>query len=56
MGRINDSEMRRTFNMGIGMVVVVSPEAAQSIVGNANGSSPVYRIGEVVSGEGVSYR
>ncbi|CAO2812757.1 unnamed protein product [Amaranthus hypochondriacus] len=56
VGRINDSEMRRTFNMGIGMVVVVSPEAAQSIVGNANGSSPVYRIGEVVSGEGVSYR
>lgn len=56
VGRIDDSEMRRTFNMGIGMVLVVSPEAASRILGDANGANPIYRIGEVVTGEGVSYR
>ncbi|XP_074286428.1 phosphoribosylformylglycinamidine cyclo-ligase, chloroplastic-like [Silene latifolia] len=56
VGRIDDAEMRRTFNLGIGMVLVVSPDAAVRILGDANGSTPVYRIGEVVRGEGVSYR
>ncbi|KAJ8433936.1 hypothetical protein Cgig2_001865 [Carnegiea gigantea] len=56
VGKIDDSEMRRTFNMGIGMVLVVSPEAALRILGDATGANPVYRIGEVVTGEGVSYR
>ncbi|KAK4790730.1 hypothetical protein SAY86_018034 [Trapa natans] len=52
-GNVEDSEMRRTFNMGIGMVLVVSPEAAGGILGNEG--TIAYRIGEVVSGEGVSY-
>ncbi|KAH9621917.1 hypothetical protein KSS87_008017 [Heliosperma pusillum] len=56
VGRIDDAEMRRTFNLGIGMVLVVSPDAAVRILGDANESNPVYRIGEVVIGEGVSYR
>lgn len=56
VGRIDDGEMRRTFNMGIGMVLVVTPEAALTILGDANGTTPVYRIGEVVRGEGVSYQ
>ncbi|KAL2937274.1 Phosphoribosylformylglycinamidine cyclo-ligase chloroplastic/mitochondrial [Bienertia sinuspersici] len=56
VGRIDDSEMRRTFNMGIGMVLVVSPDAALKILGDANEANPVYRIGEVVMGEGVSYQ
>ena len=42
--------------MGIGMVLVVNPEAALRILENANGADPVYRIGEVVTGEGVSYQ
>ncbi|KAF2593544.1 hypothetical protein F2Q70_00043897 [Brassica cretica] len=55
-GRIEDSEMRRTFNLGIGMVLVVSPEAASRILGEAkNGDYVAYRIGEVVDGEGVTY-
>ncbi|XP_021776186.1 phosphoribosylformylglycinamidine cyclo-ligase, chloroplastic-like [Chenopodium quinoa] len=56
VGRIDDSEMMRTFNMGIGMVLVVSPDAALKILGDANGATPMYRIGEVKTGEGVSYR
>ncbi|KAJ0246954.1 Phosphoribosylformylglycinamidine cyclo-ligase [Hirschfeldia incana] len=56
-GRIEDSEMRRTFNLGIGMVMVVSPEAALRILGEAkNGEYDAYRIGEVVNGEGVTYQ
>lgn len=53
---VEDSEKRRTFNMGIGMVMVVNPEAALGILGDAeNGNYVAYRIGEVVIGEGVTY-
>ncbi|XP_009624440.1 phosphoribosylformylglycinamidine cyclo-ligase, chloroplastic/mitochondrial isoform X2 [Nicotiana tabacum] len=54
-GRIEDAEMMRTFNMGIGMVLVVSPEAADRILGEGQKTGIVYRIGEVVKGDGVSY-
>ncbi|KAG4120013.1 hypothetical protein ERO13_D11G116300v2 [Gossypium hirsutum] len=54
-GKIEDAEMSRTFNMGIGMVLVVSKEASQRILEDANGAYTAYRIGEVVNGEGVSY-
>ncbi|KAK5783789.1 Phosphoribosylformylglycinamidine cyclo-ligase, chloroplastic -like protein [Gossypium arboreum] len=54
-GKIEDAEMSRTFNMGIGMVLVMSKEASQRILEDANGAYTAYRIGEVVNGEGVSY-
>ncbi|XP_022759673.1 phosphoribosylformylglycinamidine cyclo-ligase, chloroplastic/mitochondrial [Durio zibethinus] len=54
-GNIEDAEMRRTFNMGIGMVLIVSQEASHSILEDANGAYTAYKIGEVVTGEGVSY-
>lgn len=41
--------------MGIGMVLVVSPEASHKILEEANGAYTAYRIGEVVNGEGVTY-
>uniref|UniRef100_A0ACD5ZEW4 Uncharacterized protein n=1 Tax=Avena sativa TaxID=4498 RepID=A0ACD5ZEW4_AVESA len=53
VGKIEDADMMRTFNMGVGMVLVVSKEAADRIVEES--SSPVYRIGEVIQGEGVHY-
>ena len=40
--------------MGIGMVLVVSKEASYRILESGNGAYKAYRIGEVVSGEGVS--
>ncbi|OMO60058.1 hypothetical protein COLO4_33959 [Corchorus olitorius] len=49
---IEDSEMRRTFNMGIGMVLVVSQEASRRILEDENGVYTAYRIGQVVTGEG----
>ncbi|KAL5839547.1 hypothetical protein ACOSQ4_012155 [Xanthoceras sorbifolium] len=54
-GRIEDGEMMRTFNMGIGMVLVVSQEASQRILDERHGAYTAYRIGEVVNGEGVNY-
>ncbi|KAG6748417.1 hypothetical protein POTOM_048338 [Populus tomentosa] len=52
-GRIEDAEMSRTFNMGIGMVLVVTEEASRKIL--EEGQHKAYRIGEVVCGEGVRY-
>ncbi|XP_010431355.1 PREDICTED: phosphoribosylformylglycinamidine cyclo-ligase, chloroplastic-like [Camelina sativa] len=54
-GNVDDSEMRRTLNMGIGMVMVVSPEAAMRILQEVeDGNYVAYRIGQVTSGEGVT--
>ncbi|CAH1421272.1 unnamed protein product [Lactuca virosa] len=44
-GRVEDGEMKRTFNMGIGMVLVVSKEAAERVVKEEG--EMVYLIGEV---------
>ncbi|CAN1175708.1 Phosphoribosylformylglycinamidine cyclo-ligase, chloroplastic/mitochondrial, partial [Linum perenne] len=52
-GKIEDAEMRRTFNMGIGMVLVVTKEAGRRII--EDGQHKAYQIGEVVDAEGVSY-
>ena len=45
------SEMRRTFNCGVGMVLVVSKENAGFVLSN----SDAYAIGEVCEGSGVKY-
>jgi phosphoribosylformylglycinamidine cyclo-ligase len=43
-GNLGDAEMYRTFNNGIGMVVVVRPDVADAFAAEAGG----YRIGRVV--------
>ncbi|KAL9250181.1 Phosphoribosylformylglycinamidine cyclo-ligase, chloroplastic/mitochondrial-like protein [Drosera capensis] len=55
-GKIDNAEMMRTFNMGIGMVLVVSQETAVRILAEGNEANPVYSIGEAVDGEGVTYQ
>ncbi|NGX57513.1 MAG: Phosphoribosylformylglycinamidine cyclo-ligase [Chlamydiae bacterium] len=50
-GNIPEDEMYRTFNMGIGMAVIVDAEHAKEIANEFNG----FHIGEVVKGEGVSW-
>lgn len=42
--------------MGIGMVLVVSKEAALRLLGDAHTSNIAYRIGEVVKDVGVRYQ
>jgi len=52
IGRIEEREMFRTFNMGIGMVVVVAPEEAEMAhrILEDDGER-VYRVGEIRIGE-----
>ncbi|MEX2237882.1 MAG: phosphoribosylformylglycinamidine cyclo-ligase [Dehalococcoidia bacterium] len=47
-GRVDAAEMFRVFNMGIGMIVVVSPEKADELLGALPGA---VRVGSVEAGE-----
>ncbi|MEW6541146.1 MAG: phosphoribosylformylglycinamidine cyclo-ligase [Bacillota bacterium] len=52
LGRVEESEMYRTFNMGIGFVLVVPPaEADQVIAALREHREPAFLIGEVVRGQ-----
>ncbi len=53
MGKhVEEDEMFRTFNMGVGMIVVASAQNADAIIANTDG----YLIGEIQAGEkGVEY-
>jgi len=52
-GRVPDSDMFRTFNMGVGLIVVAAPDQATQLAAALN--SPV--IGEIVQGDrSVTYK
>jgi phosphoribosylformylglycinamidine cyclo-ligase len=55
-GDVPDDEMFRTFNMGIGMVVAVAPEAHHEVEHSLERRGETsFLIGTVVAGEGVSF-
>jgi len=57
IGRIPENDWRRTFNLGIGMILVISNRQikdASRILGSLR--EPFYVIGEVVRGRGVVYK
>ncbi|HET9477258.1 MAG TPA: AIR synthase-related protein, partial [Dehalococcoidia bacterium] len=51
-GRIEDGEMYRAFNMGLGLVLAVAPEHADAVRSKLAGS---FICGEVVPGKGVEW-
>lgn len=54
-GNVQAKEMYRTFNMGVGMVLVTEKERAQKVISQlAKFKERAWVIGEVVKGEGVS--
>jgi phosphoribosylformylglycinamidine cyclo-ligase len=57
-GGIEEAEMYRAFNMGIGMILVVSPEDLTFVTGHfAARNEPCHEIGIVTCGDGrVHYR
>jgi phosphoribosylformylglycinamidine cyclo-ligase len=53
-GEVSREEMLRVFNMGIGMVLVVAPEAAEDTLAHlARVGRPGMRLGEVLAGGSV---
>lgn len=51
-GGIDEAEMYRTFNMGIGMILVVSPEDAPRVSSHlASRNEPCYKIGAITKGD-----
>jgi phosphoribosylformylglycinamidine cyclo-ligase len=53
IGSVSTDEMRKVFNLGIGMVVVVPPETAHKAIDVLRGAGQRARvIGEVVAGHG----
>ena len=53
-GSIPERDMYNTFNMGVGMVVIVpAPEADKAMALLAENGQPSYVLGEIVPGEGV---
>ena len=55
-GGLDEKEMLKTFNSGIGMVVVVAADRADALVALLEGEGEtVARLGTVVTGEGVRY-
>jgi phosphoribosylformylglycinamidine cyclo-ligase len=52
LGQVSQPEMYRTFNMGVGMVIVCAPENCEKIRKHAHQhSSECYEIGRVISGD-----
>ncbi|UYV39316.1 phosphoribosylformylglycinamidine cyclo-ligase [Rhodobacteraceae bacterium D3-12] len=55
-GGMAESEMLKTFNCGVGMVLVVDPAEAEAVKALLTGEGEaVYDLGRVVAGEGVRY-
>ncbi|MDH3492094.1 MAG: phosphoribosylformylglycinamidine cyclo-ligase [Acidobacteriota bacterium] len=54
LGKVEDNEMFRTFNMGIGMTVICSRAGRRKIIDHIEGlGDKCYEIGMVVEGDGV---
>ncbi|MFT4622835.1 MAG: phosphoribosylformylglycinamidine cyclo-ligase [Myxococcota bacterium] len=50
-GALSESDLAKTFNLGVGMVLVVAPDRAEALAAASGG----YRIGTVVEGAGVQF-
>ena len=51
-GRIRDEEMLATFNCGVGLTIVVSPEDAPTVLRRVSEHYDCYEIGEITEGDG----
>jgi len=55
-GHIEEREMLRTFNCGVGLIAVATREHADEVASSFElAGETIFRIGEIVAGEGVSF-
>jgi len=56
-GNVPDADMLRTFNMGLGLIVVCGPADADPLIEKLAGAGEpgAVRIGEIQAGAGVTY-
>ncbi len=55
-GEVEDSELRRTFNLGVGFVMIASAERSSNLLESlAAVGEPAFVVGEVSEGTGVSF-
>jgi phosphoribosylformylglycinamidine cyclo-ligase len=52
-GHVTRGELFRTFNMGVGLVALVAPDAADAVLAAASAASvPAWRLGHLTAGRG----
>lgn len=51
IGNVSEAEMFRTFNMGVGMVIVCPPEDQESVTSHLSSVAECFEIGRVVQGK-----
>ena len=54
-GRVPEEEMRRTFNLGVGMILVVAPAHLGAVLERLVAHGPGWVIGQTVPGSGVRF-
>lgn len=54
-GRVSEAEMRRTFNLGVGMILIVGEEQLDEVVRRLPADCPGRVIGRVTGGSGVRF-
>src|SRR6185503_14797539 len=50
IGNVSEAEMYRTFNMGVGMVIVTSSDNRTNVESQLRDQGPVYQIGRITEG------
>lgn len=55
VGGIEEAEMRRTFNLGVGMVLITTQAVGEAIVRGESGGGPAFLLGRIDPGDGVIF-
>ena len=52
IGGVSEEEMFRAFNMGIGMIFIINKKDVSAVSSALSDTSPIFKIGEIVAGNG----
>jgi phosphoribosylformylglycinamidine cyclo-ligase len=54
-GKVPEEEMRRTFNLGVGLILVVAPRQSEAVLELLASHGPGWIVGRTVEGDGVRF-